>query len=398
MTRDQPNSLLISGNTGHNEKTPIHGYLYFFAGFLLSTILAIAAFGCSTIIWRYIPETGKNETCTSQPESPCQKRIVGYYSEWEYREISEEQLSKLTHIIFAFVNVNSTWHFSFESKGQETSFLRMKDKAKAAGVKVMISISYDRSKHPSPLIPSVLEFIQTHDIDGVDFVFEWYKIPRIRMVIDAVFIKELRSEFAKTAKYRGRKEPYLISVMPPATYLYTEANLDALLGYVDFINVHSMNYEKHWKTDYGTFPGQLLTLRPGLQKESTDGELKYVACASRSPSRINMPINFYWFCWWNKTEGLLVPYNGKNTIGWDYSKIITYTGNTPVEYDGKTLYILFENEESIREKMEYAKEKNIGGVVIWKIEFDDDQLTLLNVVASKVPCIDNRNKINYDCY
>ncbi|EGT35852.1 hypothetical protein CAEBREN_29880 [Caenorhabditis brenneri] len=218
------------------------------------------------------------------------------------------------------------------------------------------------------------------------------------MVIDAVFIKELRSEFAKTAKYRGRKEPYLISVMPPTTYLYTEANLDALLGYVDFINVHSMNYEKHWKTDYGTFPGQPLTLRPGVQKESTDGELKYVACASRSPSRLNMPINFYWFCWWNKTEGLLVPYNGKNTIGWDYSKIITYTGNTPVEYDGKTLYILFENEESIREKMEYAKEKNIGGVVIWKIEFDDDQLTLLNAVASKVPCIDDRNKINYDCY
>ncbi|CAL2046224.1 unnamed protein product [Caenorhabditis brenneri] len=402
MTRDQPNSLLIPGNTGHDEKTPINGYLYFFAGFLLSTLLAIAAFGCSTIIWHYKPETGNNKTCTPPTESPCLKRIVGYYSGWEYREISAEQLSKLTHIIFAFVTVNSTWHFSFESEGKETLFLRMKDKAKAAGVKVMISISYDRSKHPDPLIPSLLDFIHLHRIDGVDLIFEWYKSPLIEMTIDTTFMKELRSKFAKTARDWGREEPYLISIMTPATYDLYESHLDALLGYVDFINVHSMNYEKHWKTGHGSFPGEPLTLRAGVHKKSIDGELKYIACASRSPSRLNMPINFYYIFWSNKTDGTPLPYRRKNTIAARYLR--TYTENTTVDYDkkmgrsGKTLYILSEDEESIREKMKYAEEKNIGGVVIWRIEFDDDQLTLLNALASKVPCIDDRNKINYDCY
>ncbi|EGT59033.1 hypothetical protein CAEBREN_18758 [Caenorhabditis brenneri] len=261
----------------------------------------------------------------------------------------------------------------------------------------MISISYDRSKHPNPMIPSLLEFIQTHGIDGVDFIFDWFEISPIGMDIDAVFMKELRSEFAKTARDRGRKEPYLISVMLPDHFTYAGPHLDALLGYADFINVHSINYERHWKTGLGSFPEEPLTLRVVEHKQIIADELKYVACVSRSPSRLNMPIDFYWFCWWNNTEGTLLPYRRKNTIGWK-SKIKTYTENTTLEYDGKTLYILSEDVESIQEKMEYAKEKNIGGVVIWRIEFDDDRLTLLNAVASKVPCIDDRNKINYDCY
>lgn len=44
----------------------------------------------------------------------------------------------------------------------------------------------------------------------------------------------------------------------------------------------------------------------------------------------------------------------------------------PYLYDG-TLWVGYDNEESVTDKTVYAKEKNLAGVLIWSIDTDDMQ-------------------------
>uniref|UniRef100_A0A1I7UWM3 Glyco_18 domain-containing protein n=1 Tax=Caenorhabditis tropicalis TaxID=1561998 RepID=A0A1I7UWM3_9PELO len=380
----------------------------FLAGFLMSTILAFLSFGCSTVFFFDAP----NKNCTTPPPQPiCQKRIVGYYSAWEYREFTEQQLSrKLTHLVFAFVGINiSTGRLTFENDGKETLFWGMMKKAKQAQIKVMISTDWFTQWTPNLygnkteaersliFIENVIEMMRTYRIDGVDFNFDWNKNQKDKMK-DVILMKEPRKRLLMDSQMT-RRSPYLPSMMVPSTDLSSddEIYLNALMGYVDFVNVHSMNFHKYWKVGLGTFPGAPLTLKTGIHKESIDSKMKYLSCLNQSPSKLNIGINFFEWCWWDKAKRLLVPWRGKHTIG-SKPKIVAFTENTTLEYDGKTFYTLFEDEESIGTKMKYAMDKNIGGVVIWRLEFDDDQMTLLNAVASDKYCFSGENQVKFDCF
>lgn len=60
-------------------------------------------------------------------------------------------------------------------------------------------------------------------------------------------------------------------------------------------------------------------------------------------------------------------------------------------------YLGFENGTSIYYKGQYASQKNMGGLMIWSIDQDDDQYSLLQAVAQGASGLQNSNTVNYQC-
>lgn len=50
------------------------------------------------------------------------------------------------------------------------------------------------------------------------------------------------------------------------------------------------------------------------------------------------------------------------------------------------IFLGFESPKSLADKVQYAADKNVGGLMIWAIDQDDDDLTMLNMVSSAPLC------------
>uniref|UniRef100_A0A1I7UWM5 Glyco_18 domain-containing protein n=2 Tax=Caenorhabditis tropicalis TaxID=1561998 RepID=A0A1I7UWM5_9PELO len=316
----------------------------------------------------------------------CDKRIVGYYSSWQNRYLVEDQISNFTHLIFAFAEMNSDGQLSIDHK--KDMFLILKEKARRADVKVMISTDY----YFRVFIEAVVQFINRYRIDGVDFNFEWSKNQKDK-ADDVILLKEIRTRLDKEAKLSGRS-PYTVSMMVPSTNLDPddEIYLNALLGYLDFMSFHTMNYYKYWKyapNPYGKPPPSVYSESP---KPRVNQKLNYLACTTRTPSKLNIPVNFYKFIETNASKQTFLPWGHRPD---SEKELKEYDDEERHTFD----YDLFENEKHVQGSMFFTFRRDFGGVAIWSIEFDDNEMTLTNAVVTgtKKFCSKTRDKIYYDC-
>ncbi|CAO4378381.1 unnamed protein product [Caenorhabditis nigoni] len=82
--------------------------LYFCAGFIMSTIFALVSYSL-------VHGVLTDETV----EAPCGKRVVAYHDLIADREITESQLSKLTHLILLPVQVQPNGTLAFRNAAEE---------------------------------------------------------------------------------------------------------------------------------------------------------------------------------------------------------------------------------------------------------------------------------------
>jgi GH18 family chitinase len=70
----------------------------------------------------------------------------------------------------------------------------------------------------------------------------------------------------------------------------------------------------------------------------------------------------------------------------------------PYIFDSANRQLLgFENPASIGYKGQYAAQKNIGGLMIWSLDQDDDQFSMLKAVAQGASGLHNSDVVNYTC-
>jgi GH18 family chitinase len=74
--------------------------------------------------------------------------------------------------------------------------------------------------------------------------------------------------------------------------------------------------------------------------------------------------------------------------------------NTPYAWnEEEKIFLGFENIDSLNQKANYVNMKNLGGIMIWSLDQDDDQDSLLNVFKNINLCkehTDNK-QIEYEC-
>ncbi|RCN43447.1 hypothetical protein ANCCAN_10573 [Ancylostoma caninum] len=138
--------------------------------------------------------------------------------------------------------------------------------------------------------------------------------------------------------------------------------------------------------------------------------MKYYSCQIKATNKLNMGVPFYGRYWHNvgdaadpndemwrtaeasdghtKFEGGDVKWRQLHQR-FDVSHAKFHQGaKSPYIWlaDNKT-FVGFENPESLAYKVDYIIENDLGGVMVWAIDFDDDQLSLLKTITKASACL-----------
>lgn len=63
---------------------------------------------------------------------------------------------------------------------------------------------------------------------------------------------------------------------------------------------------------------------------------------------------------------------------------------TPYAYDARNrTYLAFEDARSIAHKVAYARAHALGGLMVWALNEDDDDLSLLRALTARSLCADD---------
>ncbi len=243
--------------------------------------------------------------------------------------------------------------------------------------------------------------------------------------------KQLRQVFDALQEKDGRQEPYLISFAGAAGdwTLTPGYDLPEILKYADWANVMTYDYFGAWESKWGAYTGPPAPLYFAMPpkfsgKTNSDFTLKYYVCRSEMPHKINMGVPFYGRYWENVAKNvdpdpkydmwkIAERVDGKivgGYLGWKeiaakqlqdpaYEKHFNDLAKTPFMYNPTTkTYIGYEDPQSLSFKVQYASDKNLGGIMIWAIDLDDSLLTLLDIVSKADLCKNtDPKKIEYKC-
>ncbi|ULT91660.1 hypothetical protein L3Y34_009355 [Caenorhabditis briggsae] len=418
---DQKESLVVY-RLKKTSKTQFYAQLLgiFCFGFVLSTILVTSIFVAFHFLWGAKPaillENSKNAFILSGNYTPCNRRIIGWTRLYDKEELTNEQVSRMTHVILGPI----TWQFGiirFRNKMEKEVFERLQEKAKSHDVKLLLSMEIDNEVNdPATNLATIKmiwhlnSFLTTHKIDGIEL--NW-KFP-IKNQAQIVYFCEKMRQYNK-----NMAREFVLALSLPASDI--GLNIESIMEHVDFLNIETADYYSPLHLEHPQLIGPPSPLYSGhAGVENVDSTMTYYGCVTKHPEKLNMKLMFGGRYWKNVRKPiesseplwmLAERYHGNVDGDWLAWKDLENSGwalksaswnnesKTPCIYDQlEQTYLAFENERSLLEKIRYAIDKNIGGFVIWKPIFDDEENKLLDVMASSKFCSTGNNKtVNFDC-
>ncbi len=179
-------------------------------------------------------------------------KVVGYLLVGNFDEIDSIELKRITHLCLAFANPDAYGKLVMDSEGDMEKVVQ---KAHKAGVKVLISLAgggkpdkdiWKRVLGPDNrdmFISSIMEFVETNKLDGVDVDIEWNLLPAIDTLYESFVVG-----LGKALRAKGK----IITSALDASHLHPAVTKESLDAY-DFINVMAYDKTGPWKPDT---PGQ----------------------------------------------------------------------------------------------------------------------------------------------
>ncbi|CAG8517824.1 8556_t:CDS:2 [Diversispora eburnea] len=342
-------------------------------------------------------------------------KIVGYFTAWSIYarsfNVSDIDATKLTHINYAFFNLDSNgkvfsgdnWadtdkHFEGDSWNEEGNNLygNLKQlallKKKYRHLKILISIggwtwsTNFGSVTANPvtrknLVDSLVKLVKDFYIDGIDIDWEYPKTPQegenyVKLV------RELRIELDNYAKEIEERIPFLITAaMPCGPDNYNKIPLEEFSKYVNYLNLMAYDFSGSWSeiTGHQSNLYDFLGIPLSVNKAVTD----YLK--SRVPkNKIVIGIPMYGRAFEN-TEGIGAKFNGIGSGSfepgiYDYKVL-------PRDENSKEIYIeqlgasysynpvtkeliTYDSPQVIGEKIKFIKDKKLNGVMFWDLSSD----------------------------
>ncbi|MDW2800368.1 glycosyl hydrolase family 18 protein [Clostridium boliviensis] len=368
------------------------------------------------------PSNTVTVTTAQQPDLPPVNtetpsgKMVGYYAAWEaYKGYCPDQIdaSKLTHINYAFANIGPDLKLTLGYPDIDPNNIRLLNelKLKNPNLKTLISVGgwnwsgrfsdaalTDASR--SAFADSCVDFIVKYGFDGVDLDWEYPVsgglVTNSRRPEDKQNFTLLLQKIREKLDARGAidQKHYLLTIAGGADASYVKnVELSALAQYLDYANI--MTYDLH-----GTWDPYTDLLAPLYNnndyspqyKTSVDSAVSTWLNAAFPADKLVMGVPFYGYLYSsvnNSNNGLYQTYGGANSISYKdiktnylnktgYTRYFHSQSKVPWLFNG-TIFISYEDPESIAYKADYIKSRNLGGAMIWELSQDSNN-ELLNTL------------------
>lgn len=345
-------------------------------------------------------------TCEGQ-----EYKRVCYYTNWaQYRpgtgKYTPDNINpKLcTHIIYAFAQVVNSQIKTREWNDEQMFKKFQQIKQSNPQLKTLIGVGgwnagsseftkmVENQSNRQTFIKSTLQFLRNFGFDGLDLDWE-YPAARGGKPSDkqnyVLLVKELKGAFSR--------DNFLLTAAVPAG----KSNIDngysvkQLAQYLDFFNLMSYDLHGSWERETGEnsplYPGshdkgaarqlnmnwaakywesqgvpkQKLIIGMGMYGRSftlTDPAHNTVGAPAQGPGQAGQFtreagfLSYYEIC--TKQE------SGQGVTRWDDEQKVPY-------YTSGRLWVGFDNEKSITEKVHWLKDSGYGGAMIWALDLDD---------------------------
>ena len=319
---------------------------------------------------------------------------IGYYSSWNFFGYTDEMYDTLdiVNLCFAYVTPDCGLNIS----GLQ-SYIPKILQAHNAGIRVLLSVQGYSSEGANfslaastasgrkKLANAMLEFVETYNFDGIDIDWEYPGFNTGRSTaVDRENYTLLMKEIYTTLK--NKDDTYLLTAaIPGGPYLPSRFDLENTSKYLDYINIMTYDLNASGKCVHHT---ALYSGTGTASNCSIDYSVNYYLDAKVPKSKIIIGIAFYG----KSTKGNTLAGSGSSYSSITYTKIyqnyiLPGSSNVKFYYDEEcqapyivdtinNIFITYDNERSIKAKVDYVKDKKLGGVMIWEIG-EDMTLNLL---------------------
>ncbi|KAK8738799.1 hypothetical protein OTU49_003679 [Cherax quadricarinatus] len=347
------------------------------------------------------------------------RKLVCYYTNWsQYRPKIAKFLPEhidpflCTHIIYAFGWMKkgrlSSFESNDESKDGKTGFYEQVNGLKSQNpkLKVLLALggwSFGTKKFKDmsatrytrqTFIYSAVPFLRKHAFDGLDLDWEYPK-GRDDTANFVLLLKELYEAFEAEAKETGQPRLMLTAAVPVGPdNIRGGYDVPVVSRYLDFINVMAYDFHGKWENQVGHnaplyAPSDDTEWRKQLSVDHASNLWAKLG-APKEKLIIGMPTYGRTFTLANPARtNVNSPASGGGEAGkytneggfMAYYEVCEHlrTGGEYVWHDEMqvpymvkgSLWVGFDDERAIRNKMRWIKKNGFGGAMVWTIDMDD---------------------------
>jgi len=352
-------------------------------------------------------------SCEKEKEQTIREKVIIGYVPGFRGELDEQTIDarKLTHINYAFVNVKDSMAWLTNMETDTINFRRLNLlKEDNPDLKILISIggwSWSENFSDAVLKESSrekfartsVEIVEKYDLDGVDIDWEYpgqkgqdnVFRPEDKQNYTLMF-KAIREKLDELSEKTGKT--YGLTTAVGANYKYIEnTEMDKAQEYLDYVLL--MTYDYYTSGDSAGHHTNLFPPEDYEIDQSAHKTFNLFLAAGVPAEKMVMGIAFYGRSWYMKSgdnRGINRPVDSVTRAG-GYSFIkdsllirpgfVRYwdeNAKAPYLFDEQTNQLVsYDDEESVKLKCEYVKEKNMAGVMFWQYASDPKEY-LLNAI------------------
>ncbi|NP_001171278.1 chitinase-3-like protein 1 isoform X1 [Canis lupus baileyi] len=347
-------------------------------------------------------------------------KLVCYYTNWsQYRKGDGSCLPDAidpflcTHVIYSFANISNneidTWEWNDVTLYDTLNTL----KSRNPNLKTLLSVggwsfgsqrfSKIASKTQSRrlFIKSVPPFLRTHGFDGLDLA--WLHPERRDKRHFTTLVKEMKAEFAREAQ-AGAGQLLLLSAAVSAGKVTIDSGYDVaqISRHLDFISLMSYDFHGAWRQTTGhhspLFRGQMDASSDRFN--NADYAVSYMLRLGVPANKLLMGIPTFGrsFTLASSETGVGAPISGPGLSG-QFTKeegILAYyeicdflrgasvhrLTSQQVPYATKgNQWVGYDDQESVKNKVQYLRNRQLAGAMVWALDLDDFRGTLCGGAA-----------------
>ena len=329
------------------------------------------------------------------------------------RLIQKEEIdaARLSHIIYSFANiVDGRMVHGYATDAENLALLgRMRDSH--PHLKVMVAAGgWTWSGNFSDMaltaesraifIESAVQYLEEHRLDGIDLDWEYPGLPgdnNVHRPEDkenfTALLRELRQAFDAKG---GAERRYLLTIAAATFQAYVDnVELPEIAEVLDFINLMTYDFIGEWSNMTGHHTN-LYSPAHAPGSLSVDSGVRLFLENGVTRDKLVIGAAFYGRGWGGvraESHGLYQPGRGLTNVNLRYHSIVTrFLADTAFEqrWDEQasapylwnaadSIFITYDNPESLRAKAAYVKEQDLKGIMFWQL-FADHDGDLLNTL------------------